>query len=392
MTTAHELKEGFYDAAPMAENRTAGWEYMRLPGSVYQAGDTFYLTSYDAVRYAHRNPEIFSSAKAFDAISAVVKLIPIAVDPPEHKRYRRILDPMLAPKMIDRIEDRLRDQVRELIDAFAASGSCDIVQDVALKFPTQAILTLFGLPLEDLQQFLDWVDDLIGGAVTELAEPSEQQMTAALGLFGYLQEHIVRKRESPGEDMLSDILALDGEDAWEDSEVLGLGFLFVLAGLDTVTATIGFTMMNLAQDEELRRRIIDDPALIAPFIEESVRLELPAPLTPRIATEDVEVDGVLIPEGSRVMLVLATANREGERSDHPDTIDINDSGSHLAFGGGVHRCLGSHLARRELRLTIEEFHARITDYRIPEGFNPRVVFPGGTLHLDSLPLEFVPAT
>jgi cytochrome P450 len=392
MTATNELRQGFYDAAPMAENRTAGWEYMRSPGSVYRAGDIYYLTSYDAVRYAHRNPEIFSSAKAFDSISAVVQLIPLAVDPPEHKRYRRILDPMLAPKMIDRIEDRLREHVGKLIDAIASSGSCDVVQDIALKFPTQAILTLFGLPLDDLQQFLDWTDALIGGAIAELDEPSETQMAAALGLFGYLQEHIARKREHPGEDMLSDILALSGDDAWTDSEVLGLCFLFVLAGLDTVTATIGFTLMNLAQDEELRGRIVDDPSLIPKFIEESVRLELPAPVTPRVTTQDVEVDGVLIPAGSRVMLVLATANREAETSDHPDTIDIDDSQSHLSFGGGIHRCLGSHLARRELRLTIEELHARTTDYRIPAGFTPRVMFPGGTLHLESLPLEFTPST
>ena len=392
MTTTDNLRPGYYDSAPMAQSRTVGWDYMRAPGAVYRAGDTWYLTSYDAVRYAHRNPDIFSSAKAFDAISAVVKLIPLAVDPPEHKRYRRILDPMLAPKMIDRIEDRLRAQVREHIDAFATTGRCDAVEDLALKFPTQAILTLFGLPSDDLGQFVEWVDALIGGPISELTAPSEAQMTAALGLFGYLQQHIENKREHPADDMLSDILALRGEDEWADAEVLGLAFLFVLAGLDTVTAAIGFAMMNLAQDEGLRKIVVDDPSRIAKFVEESLRLELPAPMTPRITTSAVEVDGVVIPAGSRVMLVLATANRDRERSEHPDSIDIDDIGSHLSFGGGIHRCLGSHLARRELRLTIEEFHSRITDYRIPVGFTPRVVFPGGTLHLESLPLEFTPAT
>ncbi|WP_162904473.1 cytochrome P450 [Gordonia rubripertincta] len=390
MTTTDDLKQGYYDAAPMAEDRTAGWEYMRRPGTVYRAGDTYYLTSYDAVRFAHRNPDIFSSARAFDAISAVVKLIPLAVDPPEHKRYRKILDPMLAPKMIDRIEDRLRAQVRALIDGFVTRGDCDIVQEIALKFPTQAILTLFGLPLDDLPQFLGWVDGLIGGPVTELQSPNETQMTAALELFGYLQKHIEQKRAHPADDMLSDILSIGGDEAWEDSEVVGLSFLFVLAGLDTVTAAIGFTIMNLAQDRELRRVLLEDSGRIPQFIEEALRLELPAPMTPRITTEAVELDGVEIPEGSRVMLVLATANREAESSDHPNTIDIDDSGPHLSFGGGIHRCLGSHLARRELRLTIEELHARITDYKIPDGFVPRVVFPGGTLHLESLPLEFTP--
>src|SRR5271168_4337461 len=116
--TTRELAPGFYDAAPVVTDRTAAWQYLRSPGEVYKAGDMWFITSHSAVRHAQTHPELFSSARAFDAISGVVQLIPIAIDPPDHARYRRILDPMLSPKMIDRIEDDLRARVRGLIDEF----------------------------------------------------------------------------------------------------------------------------------------------------------------------------------------------------------------------------------------------------------------------------------
>ncbi len=132
----------------------------------------------------------------------------------------------------------------------------------------------------------------------------------------------------------------------------------------------------------IRGRVVRTPLL---------RLELPAPTTPRVATQDVEVCGVRIPAGSPVMLCLATANRDPARFEHPDGIDLTQADrGHLSFGGGIHRCLGSHLARRELRLVVEEFHRLIPDYEIRSGFEPEVVWPAGTLHLRSLPLVFAP--
>lgn len=389
--TTNELAPGFYDAAPVVEDRTAAWQYLRSPGEVYKAGDMWFITSHAAVREAQKHPELFSSARAFDAISGVVQLIPIAIDPPDHTRYRRILDPMLSPKMIDRIEDDLRGRVRGLIDEFASKGECDVVADLALKFPTEAILTLFGLPREDLTQFLVWIEGIIQGPIVEsLAEPTPGQIENAMALFGYLQEQLSRKRDNPADDMLSDILALSGDDAWSEPEVLGLCFLFILAGLDTVTGAIGFCLHTLVNDTALRQRLIDDPSLIAPFIEEVLRLEGPVPVVPRVTTADVEVAGVTIPANCHVMLVLATANREA-RENGVDVIDLEHRTAHVGFGGGIHRCLGSHLARRELRLTIEEFHARIRDYRIPADRQPVVAWPAGTLHFSSLPLEFTPS-
>jgi cytochrome P450 len=380
----------FIEKAPMAFDRTPGWDYFRAGGEVYDADGKWYLTSADAVRFGTRNPEIFSSARAFDAISALITLVPLAVDPPEHTRYRRVLDPMLSPKVMARLEDDLRKQVGGLIDGFASEGSCDVMADLARTYPTQAILTLFGLPQDDLQQFLVWVDTLIGGSVVDGIEAATpEQIQAAGELLGYLHEKLEYKRAHLGDDMLSSILALDGDEVWSEQEILGLCFLIVLAGLDTVTAEIGFVFHYLATNPELRARVVSDPSLVPPLIEEVLRLELPAPLLPRVTTQEVEVCGVTIPKGARCFLVLATANREESRGGDPNAVDVDTAArSHLSFGGGMHRCLGSHLARRELRLTIEEFHKRIPEYSLAEGATPRVAWPSGTLHLEEVPLTF----
>ncbi|MFI5046431.1 MAG: cytochrome P450 [Acidimicrobiia bacterium] len=375
---------------PMAHDRTAGWRLTSGLGEVFQAADgTWMLTSAEAVRFAHRHPEIFSSALAFGATGLPLPLIPVAIDPPEHVRYRRILDPMLAPRVVNALEDDLRAQIRELVLAFADRGECDVVRDVARLYPTQVFLTLFGLPLSDRDDLIGWVETMNEHSTTGTAEPDPTVMEASMAMFAYLRRYISTKREDPGDGMLGHILSLQGDEAWSDDEALGLTFLFSLAGLDTVTGAIGFTMLLLARDPDLRRRLIAEPMLTAPVIEEALRLEPPAPTTPRVTTRDVDVCGVRIPAGSPVMLCLATTNREAGRYEHPDEVDLAQADrAHVTFGGGIHRCLGAHLARRELRLVVEEFHALIPEYEVAPGFEPEVVWPSSTLHLASLPLVF----
>jgi len=377
------------DHAPMAVDRTAGWAHFRHAGAVIEAESEWYLTSWDTVQYAQQHPETFSSARAFDGLGSPLPLIPIAVDPPEHKRYRKVLDPMLAPRVVNAMDDELRRQVGELIDAFADRGECDIVEDLARLYPTQVFLTLFGLPLEYRDRFIAWGEAIVKATTAEVAEPSPETLELAGELFAFLQDCIDAKRKDPGDDMLSRVLSLEGDDAWSDEEVLGLCFLFTLAGLDTVTAAIGFMIYHLATDPALRRRVVAEPDLVGPMIEEILRLELPAPMTPRVTTSDVEVGGKLIPAGSRVMLVIAAANRDPGHFASPNALDVDaGSRSHFGFGGGIHRCLGSHLARRELRLVVEELHRRIPDYELAPGARPAVRWPAGTLALDSLPLVF----
>jgi cytochrome P450 len=389
-TVTDTAQAGFrMEDAPMAADRTAGWRYVRSAGDVFEANGAWYLTSRQAVEFAQRHPELFASGGAYDGLGSPVRLIPLAVDPPDHVRFRRVLDPMLAPRVINGIEDELRSQVRDLVAAFADKGECDVVRDVARLYPTQVFLTLFGLPLDDRDQFIEWVETIVEAAAAGSGQPAAEIVDAGTALFGYLQGFIDLKRQHPGDDMLSRVLALTGDQAFSNDEVLGLCFLFTLAGLDTVTAAIGFVMLHLAQNADLRRRVGADASLVGPVVEEVLRLELPAPTVSRVTTADVELCGRRIPKGARVVVCLAAANRDQAAFDRPDELDLgHGERGHLTFGGGIHRCLGSHLARRELRLVVDEFHRLIPEYELAPGSEPQVVWPSGTLHLAELPLVF----
>jgi cytochrome P450 len=384
-----------FDAAPMATDRTAGWRYVRAAGDVFEGPDgVWYLTSIDAVHFAQRHADVFSSARAFDMLGSPVPLIPIAIDPPDHARFRRILDPLFAPRVVNVMEDGLRAQARDLISAFAGRGECNVVDDLARLYPTQVFLTLFGMPLEDRDQFIYWAETIIENSNRDpTVELPPEVVECAGALFGYLQRYVDAKRAEPGDDVLSRVLAMEGDQAWSNDEVLGLCFLLTLAGLDTVTAMIGFIIYHLARDPELRRRVVADPDVVQPVIEEILRLEQPAPVQPRVTTREVEVCGVTIPAGARVAMCVGAANRDPRMFSNPDVIDPGQADSgHVAFGGGVHRCLGSHLARREMRIVVEEFHRLIPEYTLAEGAEPEIVYPSGTFHLRSLPLVFPVAT
>jgi cytochrome P450 len=379
------------DWLPMQRSRAEGWAAMRALGEVFSSNGAWFVTGSEPVEFALKHPELFSSAQAFDSLGSPLPLVPIAFDPPDHARFRRILDPLFAPRRIAAMAPELRVLAGELIDGIAARGECDIVADLAIPYPSQVFLTLFGLPLADRDRLIAWKDGVIGAANPTGATPPEgADLEAAIELFGYLTGYIAQRRsEGPtGDDVLSQVIAL-GDDGLTDEELLGLAFLFVLAGLDTVTAVIGFAFLNLAQQPDLRAEIVADPAIIPSVVEEILRLELPAPLVPRIATEDVELGGCRIAAGSPVQLALACPNRDAAQHPDPDSIVLGrEDARHLGFGGGVHRCLGSHLARAELRLILEEFHRRIPDYSLAPGAEPTVAWPAGTLGLDTLPLVF----
>jgi cytochrome P450 len=380
-------QRAFYSSAPMALDRTEGWRYVRDRGAVFEADGAWYVTSYDSVRFVQTHPELFSSALGYN-LGSPVPMLPLMIDPPDHARYRRILDPMLSPSVVEDLEPYLREQAAALVDAVARRGSCDVIRDIAELFPTQVLLTLLGLPVTDRDKFHAWASALT--AESSGAEPTPAQAAASLALFGYLEEHLAWKRSHPANDMISRVLAISDEDAWTPAEVLGMCFLFVIAALDTTSGAIGFVFYHLARSPQLRESVVADPDLIAPLVEEVLRLELPAPMVPRMALADVEVCGVTIPKDARVLIVMATANREAEGGGDIDEISLDEGRRrpHLTFGGGIHRCLGSHLARRELKLIVEEFHARIPTYEIADDSEPRIKWPTATFHLESLPLVF----
>lgn len=378
------------DDLPMPEARDDAWHLMdKHP--VVEVEDGYAATSRDVVELILKNPSLFSSKKAFDVLASPVPLVPIAFDPPEQTRYRRILQPFFSPRVIKPLEPDMRRQVIELIEPIAERGECDFVAEVAAVFPIQVFLTLFGLPLDMRDQFIEWKDAVLNlsaaAGQTSVDEAAQEGMQKAAELFVYLSDLIQKRRGVPGDDVLSQVLNIEPPDALSDEEAIGLCFLFVLAGLDTVMDALGFGMQRLAENPDRRQEIVDDPSLIPAAMEELLRLDPPAPFTPRVTTEETSVGGHPMPEGTRITNYLAVANRDERVFPNPYEIDFHrDENRHFSFGMGVHRCLGSHLARLEMQVVYEEWHKLIPDYRITPGTTPRVHWPRGTVGLDSLQL------
>lgn len=376
---------------PFADDRSRAWRELREAGEAVSSGEEIVLTSAAAVEFAAKRPEIFSSARAFDRLGSPVPLVPIAIDPPDHTRFRRMLDPFFGPKKMAEREPELRRQAGELIDAIVAQGHCDVVPDLATPFPSQVFLTLFGLPLEDRDRLVQWKDSILQFTDPSSAEATPEVMAHALELFTYLTEHIAERRSSTtGDDLLTQLIQDTSDGGMSDNEILGLCFLFVLAGLDTVTSAVGFSLAKLAGDGELRRRVANDFSLIPAFIEDILRVDGPVPFAPRVTTEEVEVAGRVLPKDTTVMLSYGSADRDPLRYEGADEVHLDAKVAHFAFGRGPHRCLGSHLARLELRLILEEWHSRIPEYTLADGKEPTMPWPTGTMGLKAVPLNISP--
>jgi cytochrome P450 len=388
--TTDALPQVSTEALPMPEARDDAWHTLGEHPLV-EVEDGYAATGRDFVELVLKNPSVFSSKKAFDVLGSPVPLVPIAFDPPEQARYRRILQPFFSPRVIKPLEADLRKQIAEIIEPIAQRGECEFVAEVASVFPTQVFLTLFGLPLDMRDQFIVWKNAVLNlsaaAGQTTVDEAAQEGMLKAAELFVYLTELIQKRRGVPGDDVLSQVLNVEPEDALSDEEVIGLCFLFILAGLDTVMDSLGFGMQRLAENPDRRREIVEDPNLIPAAMEELLRLDPPAPFIPRVTTEPTQVGAHTLPEGSRITSYLAVANRDEALFPNPYELDFHRSENrHVTFGMGVHRCLGSHLARLEMQVLYEEWHARIPNYHITEGTTPHVHWPRGTVGLDSLHL------
>lgn len=376
------------DDLPLAEDRTRAWQMLRDAGEVVQSGNEFLLTSADACEFAAKRPDIFSSARAFQhLLGSPVPVVPLGIDPPDHARFRRILDPFFSPKKMSEREPELRKQVGEMVDVIQRKGECEFISEVAVPFPSQVFLTLFGLPLEHSAKLVHWKDSIFKLLDAANFSPTPESLAPALELYTYLSEQIAQRHLATGDsDLLSQLLSAPEDERLTDEEILGLCFIFIMAGLDTVTGAVGLAFAHLAADAELRRQIRDDYSLIPKFIEEQLRVDGPVVFLPRVTNEDVELGGVHLPKDSNVLMVYASANRDPRRFANADKVNLDKQQPSFAFGRGPHRCLGSHLARLELRLILEEWHNRIPEYRIAEGAQPKPPWPNGTLGLDALPL------
>jgi cytochrome P450 len=372
-----------YANLPMAADRGAGWKALRDAGPVVFMNGYYYLTRREDVLAALRSPNVFSARLALQPPGSPIPVIPLGFDPPEHTRYRRILQPFFSPHGLSKSRPVLVRHAADMIDAMAERGECEVMQDLARTYPYQVFLDLYGLPLEDRDTLIGWKEAILSdnpyATQAEIAP-------AAQAMYRYLMDAIQYRRENPGPDMLSTVMQSKGN--FTDIELLGMSHLLILAGLDTVTSAIGSCILELARRPALREQLRDNPKQIRVFIEEIVRLEPSAPVAPRVLTETVDVGGMTLPKGSQVFLCMALINRDG--SDATSTDELTMDGKvhrHWGFGGGPHRCLGSHLARMELTVIVDEWLKRIPEFELLPDYRPEIKFPSKTFALKTLPLQ-----
>jgi len=350
------------------------------------------ISRYEDVIHCLRNPEIFSSDMAEQlALGTDRPMIPQQIDPPAQTRYRKILDPRFSRKRIGEIEPALRASANSLLDRFSERGECDYSQEYAVPLPCQAFLHLLGLPVDDLSELIELKDGIIRPQ-TKAQNPMDDDEVGAIRtasgrkIYDYFEDLIAERRTAPREDLMSYLISvdLDGEKL-SQNEILDISYLFILAGLDTVTASLNCFIAHLAANPENRNQLLQSPESLENAIEELLRWETPVAGVPRRVMRDTEIAGTAIAKDEIVMLMLGAANIDPSEFSEADRVVLDRSRNrHLAFGAGAHRCLGSHLARMELRVGLEEWHRRIPNYRIREGVVP--VYSPGIRDIQSLPL------
>jgi cytochrome P450 len=341
--------------------RITGWD----------GAPTAIVSRYEEVMWAMRHPEVFSSAPEAVNIGQEQKLIPLQVDPPDHVKYRRLLDPLFSPKNMATLEPAARALVNELIDGFIDRGECDFHEEFATPLPSGMFLALMGLPMSDLPKFLGWRDDTIRPDV----DPSDAEGAAAIrdraghAITQYFEQAVEERRRAPDDTLLSKVAhgQVEGRPLSRE-ETLGICHLLLLGGLDTVTATLDCAIGNLARNPDQRQWLAADPSRTAGTVEELLRFETPVTMIVRVLKQDCELSGQQLKAGDHAMLLIGASNGDDSEFDKAEVCDFaREANRHIAFGGGPHRCLGSHLARLELRVSLEEWHKRIPDYRIADG-------------------------
>ena len=356
------------------------------------SGSGWLLSRKEEIDHALRHPEIFSSN--MDAVDLKNKrpMIPLQIDPPEHKKFRKLLDPLFAPRKMALLDDEVSRLVNHLIDGFIDQDEVDFANDFSIPFPSQVFLTLLGLPLDELDRFLTMKDgiirpDHVTGTLYGTQEASDYQQQIADSVYEYFNEILDEREKERRDDLLSHFLDAEVEgDRLSREDILDICFLFLIAGLDTVTATLDCMFAFLAQNPEQRRQLVQDPELIPNAIEELLRWETPVMGVARVAVQDTELAGCPVHAGDQLMIMIGSANTD--EAEFPDADQVRfdrEVNRHIAFGGGIHRCLGSHLARLELRVAMREWHKRIPEYEVEPGHT--LTYTGGIRSIDYFPMR-----
>lgn len=352
-------------------------------------GGFWALARYADVDTATRDTATFSSLPTvtIPSVGAPRPFIPVESDPPDHQKYRSLINVVFRPRRISELENQVRDYARLLIDRFLLNGRADLANDLVFPLTARVITWFLGIPDEDVPRFSGWALALV------TVENPDEEMRVQLEIRDYYQRLIEHRVESPGDDLASHLLTsqIDGRPVNKE-EILDIYLTLTGAGGDT-TASAGNNIFRLLdQHPELRERLRTEPDLLDTAVEEFLRYVTPVYGFGRTVTCDVEVAGTEIPKGDRVWLSWLSANHDESEFERPGELVLDRKPNrHLAFGAGVHRCPGAPLARLQLRVMLEEVLRLLPDYRLIDPSTVRIS-EGIPRVIRSLPVEFTPAS
>lgn len=333
------------------------------------------LFRWEDITRINRHPAVLGQGGSGVTLGSERPLIPNDIDGPIHARWRSLLDPMFAPRVVAKWEAAFRALAGELIDRFIDDGQAELNSVYCTPLPSRMFLNILGARAEDLPFFLEFKEGVLRPAGDTAEEVIADSNKAGAKLNEFFRAMLAERRAeaAPRDDYIGALMSaeIDGRPLTGE-EITDILYVMMLAGLDTVTATLTLIFAWLARHPEVRQRLVDDPSLIPGAVEELMRLETPVPANNRHATSDIDLgDGLVIRKGEAMHCLLAAANLDAVAFPDPLTVDIDrPRHRHITFASGTHRCLGSHLARLELRVAIEELHKRIPEYHITEGDPP----------------------
>jgi cytochrome P450 len=366
MIAAEHDKPPVYWCPDIYPDRTGGWVVRKV----------------EDLKEIYADDDLYTK-KGFSGFSAMIgetwDLVPTELTGEKHKKVRKTLNPVWAPQKMFSLDDVVRARAKDLVAKFKDRGACEFVSEFAVSFPVSIFLDLFGLPQDQTAQFLAWEQDLLHSTDMQARIKATHEAKA------YLMDAIEQRRHNPTEDLLTYALSyeLDGE-PWPNEMVFGYAWNLFVGGLDTVTANLSLHLWHLARHPEQQAELRADPSKLTLAIEELLRAYA-AVTTYRTVTRDVEFRGVQMKTGDKITMSTAISSRDPEAWPEPNVIDFNRKPSHLSLGSSSHRCLGMHLARRELIIALETLLTELPEFRVDPD-KPVPVWLSNIIQCKELPL------
>jgi len=324
------------------------------------------VTGYDEAVAVTQDPSTFSSCSVTVPRNPPFNfptLPPTTIDPPRHRDFRKIIQPLFSPANSRRLEEIVQERCQYLLSTFIDNGRCDASTEYALRIPVTVVVSLMGIPLEDEPLFTDWVHTAV-----DTWDDVERAAGAGMAMVGYINTLIEQRRGDPRDDVVSLLLAARDAGDITQEELYGTLFVFLTAGIDTAWKVIGNALRHLAVNHEDRKRLVDDPSLIPTATEEFLRFYAPASMG-RVVIQDAELAGASMSAQDSMLVCYPAANRDERIFDRAEEF-VLDRGSHkhLAFGSGIHRCIGAAFGRMEVQMALTAWLTQIPEFALdPDG-------------------------